>query len=484
MRLLNTVSLLCGLTAGVISAPSRAEILRNVPGWPVVFELNAGQTERVERTTPAGPVARGVKLISFEHAFEPDFHIAKNAARRTIREARVVVEVDGRREELLCRPYQSPTPVRGLLLYVETTREWAEAPEIEKVERVRGDVRFSAVAEGEAWGPSMTFPIRDYRWRASSYNNTWRSLVPYNLHYYHAGEDLGAIPDRLDVVAPWAGRVVASPLPGGDGKSNGIILQSDGGLEVRFAHMNTGSIDPAVVVGVAIRAGQRLGKTGMTWAGRKSQVNDPHLHTGFKIPLPDGTQTAVSPYPFFARAYFDAYPDPLLPIAGGYRFTLRDSDVRLDGSRSLARPGRSIAAFRWNLSDGRRVDAATATVRYASPGLYAEELVVRADDGTEDRDFAQVRVWTGDRAPEPVAYGWLHYTPVRGVRPGTEVTFWNRLARTVGDVTIDFGDGAGARVIKSEVRHAYANAGVYTVTLSGRGPGQEPCTVKTRVVVE
>jgi murein DD-endopeptidase MepM/ murein hydrolase activator NlpD len=480
MRRLLTFCLLCLVTA----RPVPAEILRNVPGWPTIFELDAGHSTRIERALPAGPVARNVKLISLEHVWEPDFHIAKNPARKTLREARAVVEVDGQRATLLCRPYQSPTPINGLLLYVETTRLWADAPEIEKVDAVRGDVRLSAVADGEPWGPPMTFPIRDYRWRSSTYNNTWRSLVPYNLHYYHAGEDLGAIPDRLNVVAPWPARVVASPLPNGDGKSNGVVLQTDAGLEIRFAHMNTDSLDPAVTVGARVSAGQRLGKTGMTWAGRKSQLNDPHLHTGFKFRTPDGTETACSPFPYFTRAYFDAYPDPLLPIAGGYVFTLRNTDVTLDASRSLARPGRRIAFYRWRLSDGRESDGPTVTTRYTTPGLYSEELVVRTEDGAEDRDFAQVRVWTGEKSPEPVAHGWLHYTPVRGIRPGVDVSFWNRLTRTTGDVTLDFGDATPPQVIKPETRHAYTRPGLYTVTLTARGPADVPTTIKTRVVVE
>jgi hypothetical protein len=35
--------------------------------------------------------------------------------------------------------------------------------------------------------------------------------VPYNKLYYHRGEDYGAIPDRLDVVAPFEGTVIATP---------------------------------------------------------------------------------------------------------------------------------------------------------------------------------------------------------------------------------------------------------------------------------
>lgn len=466
--------LLIALTASA----DESAIVRNRPDWPAIFELNRGATIQLQRQS----AKRTVKLISFDHLYEPDLFIAGNAARRTIREARVVVEVDGSRATLACRAYQSPVAVNGLLLYVETTREWATAPEIEKIEKVEHDVRFSAVAEGEAWGPPMVFPIRDYRWRSSTYNNTWRSLVPYNRLYYHAGEDLGAIPDRLEVVAPFSGKVALTPLPRGDAKSNGVGIESNDGLVVRLAHMNIESIDPALQLGAAVKAGQVLGKTGMTWSGRKSQVNDPHLHVGFRFGGVEGT--LISPFPFFTRAYFEAYPDVLMPMAGGYLFTLPGEETVLDGSRSLARPGRKIVSYRWNLSDGRSVDGAVAQIRYEKPGLYSEELMVSADDGSEDRDYAQVRVWNADQPAQQVARGWLHHIPVRPIRTGNEVTFWNRVSGTAGDVLIDFGDGARPQAIQREARHVYAKEGVYTVSLRGKSATGEEVTVRNRVVVE
>jgi len=108
---------------------------------------------------------------------------------------------------------------------------------------VRKQVRFSAVAEGESWGPdTFQFPIKEYHWRSASYNNTWSSLVPYNKLYYHRGEDYGAIPDKLDIQAPITGTVIQSPLPNGDGKSNALIIQNRQGFTVRIAHMNTETI--------------------------------------------------------------------------------------------------------------------------------------------------------------------------------------------------------------------------------------------------
>ena len=504
MRTAVLIAIACAYWAAVALAETATPVLRNEPGWPVVFELDVGQAVVVAPARPAaGPAAepgaerarvgRTVKLLSVEHEWEPDFYIAGNPDRKTISSASVVVEVDGRRAKLLCRPYQSPTPVNGLLLYVEVTRLWAEKAHLGRVAGVTGDVRFSCVAEGDPWGPPMAFPIGDYRWRSSSYNNTWRSLVPYNRLYYHAGEDWGVIPDRLTVAAPFAGTVVTTPLPKGDGQSNGLSIEHDGGgLVARLAHMNIETIDPRLLAGTRVTAGQALGQTGMTWGGRKAQTHDPHLHVGFTVPLPGrADRTPVSTFPFLTDAYFRTYKDDtLLPIAGGYAFTVPGRDVALDGSRSLARPGRRVVAHRWKLSDGREVDGAAATVRYDEPGVYCEELIVRGDDGSEDRDFAQVRVWgprargAADPPAVPLAYGWLHSIPVRGVRPGTEVTFWNRLRGTRGDVTLDFGDGTPPVVAGAEHKHAYRAPGVYTVTLSGCGPASEPVTVKARVVVE
>jgi hypothetical protein len=105
-----------------------------------------------------------------------------------------------------------PITVHGLRLYVGTILERAENAEIADLKDVRGQVRLTACAAGEPWGPAtLVFSLRNYRWRSAAYNNTWSALVPYNKLYYHWGEDYGAIPDRLDVVAPFEGTVIATP---------------------------------------------------------------------------------------------------------------------------------------------------------------------------------------------------------------------------------------------------------------------------------
>jgi hypothetical protein len=142
-----------------------------------------------------------------------------------------------------------------------------------------------------------------------------------------------------------------------------------------------------------------------------------------------------------------------------------------------------VADHRWHRHDGTTVAGPTATVAYDEPGLYAEELRVEADDGSEARDYAQVRVYDPDD-DDPAPYGWVYHHPVRGVTPGESVTFWNRL-RYDGPVAVSFGDGSGIELDgDGECTHAYDAPGTYTATFEGAATGREPATAKVPVVVE
>jgi hypothetical protein len=220
-----------------------------------------------------------------------------------------------------------------------------------------------------------------------------------------------------------------------------------------------------------------LGKTGSTWRGdARRQHGDPHLHLGF-----ERRGTLVSPFPTIVEAYFRDYGDPILPMAGRHGFALPVEPYTLDGTRSLARPGRSIASMRWRLHDGREVDQPRTTVHYQKPGLYAEELIVRADDGSEDRDFFHVRVFDPERGRD-IARGLAYYSPARDIHPGTEVMLWNRL-RNIRDARVDFGDGSPPEPISDQATHVYQQPGLYTVAVTATGPDDEPVAQKLRLRV-
>jgi len=444
-------------------------------GWPTYFEMDRGG----DAFEVAG---RFVSLLSVEEEWEPDRWCADNPGGRTLAAARVTVDVSGESATLLFRAHEPPRTVNGLRLYVEGVAGPA-AGGLAPLTGLAGDVRLSVVPEGVAWGPAdLRHPMPGHRRAASSYANAWGALVPYNALYYHRGEDFGAIPDRLEVVSPWDGTVTRSPLPGGDGASNGLAVEHACGMAVRFGHMNVEQIPGHLTAGTHVAAGEAVGRSGCTWDGRRSQTHDPHLHVGFHV-----AGTTVSPYPFLAEAYLREHADEegALAVAGGYRFALPGETLALDATRSLPAPGRRIVGCRWRLSDGRTADAPTAQVRYDRPGLYSEELTVIADDGSEARDFAQVRVWgsAGD-APKP-AFGWVYSSPERGARPGEPVLLWNRLIGTTGPVTLDPGDGSPPRIVTDAmVTHAYPAPGLYTASLCARGPSGEPATVHLCVRVE
>lgn len=454
-------------------------VLWNAEEWPVVVELKSGEKYKIERKFNGETIKRSIRLVSCKESTEPDLWIRENSARQTLCDAEVVVEVDGVRATLHARSYQSPCLVNGLRIYVESTKLWANQVELAPLGWRGGDVRFSVVAEGESWGPpALRFPIQQFRWRSSSYNNTWLSLVPYNKLYYHRGEDFGAVPAHLPVVAMLDGEVVASPLPNGDGDSNLLIVEHPCGIKNQYAHMDIENIDPRFTVGTPVRAGDILGKTGMTWSGQKSQTHDHHLHTDFIL-----KDTNISSYPFLVEAYLRDYPDSVLAIAGGYAFGLPGQTIHLDASRSVVRCGEKITKFTWLLHDGKVMDAEEMNLQYDRPGLYSETLVVRTDRGNEDRDYLQVRIYDPEH-PRQIASGWFYHWPVRGILPGSDVEFHNCLSGAKGDVLIDFGDGSDPQPIQKTAAHSYIKPGVYSASLKATSEYGEPTEIQMRVVVD
>lgn len=454
-----------------------SRIIMDIPGYPQVFELNIGEEHIVRLRYKDKVVTRNIKLISVKPYFEP-YNLFKKGPAEIYSKVEVEVEVSGRRILLLHRPYQMPVTFNGLRLYIESIKDWALSADFQALDNVQRQVRLSVCADGESWGPAMMFPIKDYRWKAGVYQNTWGALVPYNLRYYHRGEDYGAIPDRLDVVSPFDGTITGSPLPSGDGKSNAVCIQNENGVVFRVAHMDIETIRDYCKIGSLIKSGTILAKTGMTWDGRKSQVNDSHCHTELQY---NGTQLAS--YPYLMEAYIRSYPDKIITVAGGYQYTVAGNELVLDATRSIVRKGERIKSYSWKLHTGEIRDSSKITVHYEHPGLYTEQLTVKTVSGAEDRDFLQVRVFDSTKNKN-VAYGWAAYDPVRNIRPGMRVLFWNRLINIKGPVLVDFGDGTKETLINKEIYHVYRFKGRYVTTLSSNGMFNEPVSIKMEVIVK
>jgi len=422
-----------------------------------------------------------VTVTSIEHRYQPDYFSSerKNNGYKTYESALVVVEVDGVAGTLSQRAYQYTKTINGLRLYVECTREWSQAG-IAAVGGIEREVRLSACGAKESWGPdSMVFPIGDFRWRSSPYNNTWSSIVqqPSNL-YFHRGDDFGAIPDVLPVRAINAGVITQTPLPDGPEGSNPVYITMASGIRVRNSHMNYDQIEPDILLDTPVEAGQKLGKTGETWNGKKLQKNDPHFHIDFRY-----METKLSTYPAIVETYLRSYPDdPVICNAGGYVFGTVGSAVTLDGTRSVCRHGHEIRGYRWRLSNGREFADSVISVVYETPGFYAEELTVYLENGDSARDIASLRIYEPNPSQRQKGFaGFIYHTPVRGIEPGRTVSFRVRLLKNVSSV-IDFGDGTPPLQTSGTMTHHFEKPGIYTVSCTSTG--DDPFSVRSVVVVE
>lgn len=459
----------------------QVDIIMNIPGYPLVFELNKGDSILIDRTYQSKHIIRTLILKDYRIFAENNNWISESSGKSNYYKGEVDVMVSGKMFTIMLQPYQMPVTVEGLRIYVEAIKKMDEIPSMGSIDKMNKEVRLSVCLEDEPWGePSeIEFPVNNYRWRSSSYNNTWFSLVPFNQLYYHRGEDLGAIPDRLDVRA-WAdGQIVRSPLPNGSAGSNSIGIRNKNGLEFYYSHCNIETIDAGILAGNSVKKGQYIARTGMTWNGQQSQHNDPHLHTEIDY---NGYQ--ISTYPYFVEAYLRKYDDKVLAIAGGYRFSNVGDSIELDATRSICRDNEKIVSYQWKLHNGDIINKPVVKIKYENSGYYSEELIVTTENGNVDKDFLQVRV-NNTNQTTGVAHGWAYCYPTRDIKPGHKVLFWSRLINTTqSNVSIDFGDGTPIQTITTGIYHSYSETGNYTVVLTSKGTNNEPVSVKLEVVVE
>lgn len=465
----NPIARLALLLAGLGLLSHAIAAAADQPIWPTPVDLNPGETITATRAG-ATHTFRILNDSNGQPAITDDTMPFPTTSldHRVNYAARVRLEVNGQEIELVARPFQYPIEAAGLRLYLDGTREWLATGlfPVNLPKRIR--LRFTAA--GESWGPaSLRFPVGEYRWGATTYLNTWLGVVPQDVAttYYHKGEDFGAVPDLLPVLATEAGTVTTT--------QRAVQIRAPDGTVTRISHMNP----PQVVVaeGQSLTTGQRLGLTGQFG----NSDADPHLHYDFRR-----GEDRPGTYPFAVDAYLRDYPDAGVAIAGGYQFMLAGETLVLDGSRSVARPGREITGYRWILHDGTTVEGATARLTVATPGFYAQELRVFFDDGREERGFTPVRVFAPGRAGQEPVPGFVYQHPVRGITPGGTVTIRHHpFIVATEERSIDFGDGSPARAVsgsRPSVMHTYAGPGLYTVTVTT--VGGLPQMLKTSVLVE
>lgn len=441
---------------------------------PEIFELSCGETY----TSFFGGIAeKRIKLISVKPVYEPYFY--RNVWYKIFQKADVNIEIDGVVVSMICAPYQLPVSFWGLNIIADLIKgiEGGRLPV-----GLTKDVRFSAKINIFPWfDPGrFTFPIHDYRWRASNYQHTWNGFVHISsidgkgYVYYHRGEDFGAVPDRHDFGAMSDSKVTALPPSEGDGASNGITLH-DYSLAYRYAHANSSSFRNDLFKGDTLRQGERVAKTGNTWAGKGTE--DAHLHIGIsKL----GSNEYINSYPIIVQAYRNEFPGEILAVAGGFRFCMENELLEFDASNTIIPEGGGIPIYTWNFSEGGSAEGIKVKKKYHSKGTYTEELIVTDSLGRTGRDYVMVSVFEDRGCDVPWAY--ISYYPVRGIKAGESVEF-SCSYRNMENVIIDFGDGTISACNK-KCMHSYNASGEYVVAIRGESTGGGPGHFKVCVMVE
>lgn len=433
---------------------------------PIRFELNPGDSFT---HTFGGEQLYTISLFRVVPRMEPLYQ--HGLWFDVFRDAQVDLLLDGEPLSLKCAPYQLPVLFHGLLIEVDLVKEVAGGLHTIPLDKA---VRLCVLAADLPWVlEDLVDPMPDGRWRASNYIHTWNGFVhvveyrqPPSV-YYHRGEDLGAYPDRHPFVSCIDGICKACPPSKGDGDSNIIQVENEEmGIGICYCHANADTINPELVEGRRIIKGERLALTGSTWAGHC--ITDPHLHMGFYRAGKDKNVEAVNAYASYVAAYRKRFPNELLPVAGGYRFTRVNEPLECSAERSIACNDSGKIRYQWELTDGTRCEGEKILCCYAQAGVYTE--VLKMSDICGRIAYDTVMIFVSDGICQMLPFATLNAWPMRDIHIDTEVSILAYVSNLT-EASIDFGDGCRQPITSASGNvwnHVWQVPGDYIVTLSGR----------------
>ncbi len=182
------------------------------------------------------------------------------------------------------------------------------------------------------------------------------------------------------------------------------------------------------------------------------------------VQSPTGTGSRV--YTNLVTAY-EAPPEALfsaLPGVGGVPLVVQFADQSTG----------NISAWSWDFGDSASASVANPVHTYGAPGAFTVSLTVTGPGGSST--LTQVdAILVGEGAPV-AAFG---AAPVAGMAP-LAVQFSDMSTGVVSVWSWSFGDGTSAST--RNPGHTYTNGGIYTVTLTARGPGGADGETKTALI--
>jgi len=443
---------------------------------PTLRAIDLKIGEAAEVTLADGKKAN-VKLLDVQEKLD-----SMSAA---VREARVLIEVNGKQAWLTSANYNLPQMVGGVQVDCPITRGY-NSNSGEDSWGLEKDARLRLWPAGSPWIEPGTFmyPVKQ-RWFATM---TQFSNEPTYVDggdkpdrkkiYYHNDLDFGGCEGRVEIVAATDGLVVSvsnKTLPGYSltpvrQRYDVVYLLDERGWYYRYSHLHT--IDPAIEMGARVKMGQRIGVLGKEGASGGWS----HLHFGIKSRQPSGKWGTQEAYAFAWEAYLKENKPALIAVARPHHFIRAGETITLDASKSLAASGK-ITEYTWSFTDGIGASGEKIKRTYAKSGSYSEILKITDDAGHVSYDFAIVQVIGDDLKNIPPS---IHpaFSPTTNIKPGDSVTFKVRTFRDQGGETWNFGDSTPLVKVKSDgnakalardgyaiTQHVFARSGNYIVSV-------------------
>ncbi len=442
-----------------------------------IVELNVNETYTYSLKNGQ---MRVIRLVSVNEQRDPVVNL--------VRRAQVRVEVDGKPLDLLCEPYQMPTETDGLRLQADSTSGYGNLSK--EVQLSLWDASDPIVDTTR-----FVFPLGDYRLFShgtQAYNEPVylgeRDDDPEGQKFYHDyGFDMAGFEGVESVVSALEGDVVFF-WPDRQNICS-ILVQDRNGFILEHVHLS--EVEPNIVLNTHVAAGQKIGALGKSGPSG----NFSHLHIGTYLQLgdaclkpgdPDIPNRRLNFYPWLVTAYQAQHREGLLAVARPHHLIQTGDNVVFDGSHSLAWGGRKIVQWRWELPDGRTVKQLQAETVFDRPGTYVATLWIQDEQGNEDADFCQVKVFSKNNIEKNMPHIFMSYTPTEDIRPEQPVRFrfWVQ-GNSGGPIQVTFDDGRKIDDYQSgsEFTHSFKTSGLHIVTACFEVDGK-PITQKLKVVVE
>jgi murein DD-endopeptidase MepM/ murein hydrolase activator NlpD len=440
-----------------------------------IVTLNVGESYTFQLRSGA---LRAIKLLTLQEHRDSVIHLMSRAE--------VQIAIDGQPLALVCEPYTMPTQVGDLRVLADSTAGWGNVPKA---------VQLSV---WEAGGPMVDtnrfgFPVAHYRLFShptQCYNEPVhigeRDGDPAGQRFYHDyGFDMVGYDGGEDVISAIEG-TVALFWPDKQGGPSSVVIQDAQGFYWSYAHLQ--SLAPGISLGAHVSKGQKIGVLGKT--GPSS--NSPCCHLGSYVtdspeigPGASDMDRRLNLYPWYVAAYQAQHPKGLLAVARPHRVALTGEDITIEASHSLAWGGSRIVERRWVLPDGSIITNNQAHLTFAKPGAYVASLWIKDNEGNEDVDFCQIKVFSKSKPEANMPHLFLTYTPTEDVRPKNPVSvrLWFQGANG-GPISLDFGDGTRISDCQQyqELKHSFDRPGVHVVTAQYEAAGK-PVTAKLKVIV-